>query len=331
VIFNRRYTLRRASVLQQALKMLAALAILSFLLPSAAIHVASPSIITTRAKEESSEHIPPIIPWQLVMTGKQGSIDELPPKVRDNVRQTLALNPGLPVRWLDDAACRIFIRANFGSGLLSAFNSEPRGAYRGDICRAAVLALEGGIYMDVDVQMHVPFSQLLDNNTTFMASVTEYGDVMNALFAAERGSNIMQAVLHAIEDWYSERHPHPKTSGWMGPQTMLHGMEKVAALECPTVRLKSQQQLQHACGPHHQIRLYREQGLQCASGAAECPPPRGKGFQGLRYGIFEPGPERRLVAWSRFAACESWGCGYSGHEVERSGLLARVAPGRLIE
>lgn len=312
--------------------MLATLAILSSLLPVATIHITSSSNIAIAAKKESSQYAAPIIPWQLVMTGKQGSIDELPPKVRDNVRQTMALNPDLPVRWLDDAACRDFIRANFGSGLLSTFNSEPRGAYRGDICRAAVLALEGGIYMDLDVQMHVPFSQLVDNNTTFMASVTEYGDVMNALFAAERGSQIMQAVLHEIEVWYSEKHSSPKKSGWMGPQTMLRGLEKVAALECSSLRLRSQQQqLQLACGPHHQIRLYREQSLQCAPGSAECPPPRGSGFLGLRWGIFEPGPQRRLVAWSRFAACESWGCGYTGHEVEHSGLLARVAPGRLLE
>jgi hypothetical protein len=307
--------------------MLATLAILSFLLPAGAIHLANIAI----AAKKSSEYTPPTIPWQLVMTGKQGSVDELPPKVRDNVRQTIALNPDLPVRWLDDAACRDFLRANFGSSLLATFNSEPLGAYRGDICRAAVLALEGGIYMDLDVQMHVPFSQLVDNNTTFMASVTEYGDVMNALFAVERGSQIMQAVLHAIEDWYSETHSNPKKSGWMGPQTMLRGLEKVAALECPSVRLRSEQQLQLACGPHHQIRLYREQRLQCAPGSAECPPPRRSGFPGLRWGIFEPGPQRRLVAWSRFAACESWGCGYTGHEVERSGLLARVAPGRLLE
>lgn len=310
--------------------MFATLAILNFLSPAAAIHVASLSNIAIAAKKESSEYTPPMIPWQLVMTGKQGSIDELPPKMLDNVRQTMALNPDFTVRWLDDAACRDFIRANFGSGLLSTFNAEPRGAYRGDICRAAVLAKEGGIYIDLDVQMHVPFSQLLDNNTTFMASVTEYGDVMNALFAAERGSQIMQAVLHEIEAWYSDEHSGLKRSGWMGPQTMLRGLEKVAALECPSSQLRHQRQLQLACGPHHQIRLYREQTLQCDNDDdAECPPPRGSGFLGLRWGIFEPGPQRRLVAWSRFAACESWGCGYTGHEVEPSGLLARGAPRRL--
>merc|ERR1719291_447633 len=136
------------------------------------------------------------------MTAKHGSLEEMPAAVQENVRRTLALNPEMRTRWLGDEARGDFIRANYGSGLLSAFLGERRGSFRGDICRSAVLALEGGFYVDLDVQMRVPFSQLVDNATTFMAALSMDGAVLNALLAAEPGSEVMRAVLTAIEDWY---------------------------------------------------------------------------------------------------------------------------------
>lgn len=278
------------------------------LLPAAAIHVAPVALESTQ----------PTIPGQLVLTSSHGSLDDLPPKVRDNVRHTLAINPKLQMRWLDDGACRGFIRDNFGAGLLSAFDSEHRGNVRGDICRAAVVALEGGFYVDLDVQMRVPFSQLVDNTTTFMTVINKHGDVLNALFAAERGSEVMKSVLAAIEGWYGGLRPPRRHSGSMGSETMMLGLETVASRDCPSVDVNDGHQLQRACGPHHRIRLYRERSLECGPHSAECPPPRQGGFTGVRYGIFEPGPQRNLVAWPRFDSCESSGCGHiNSYELQR--------------
>merc|ERR1719291_1333522 len=152
------------------------------------------------------------------MTAKHGSLEEMPAAVQENVRRTLALNPEMRPRWLGDEACGDFIRANCGGGLLSAFLGERRGSFRGDICRTAVLALEGGFYVDLDVQMRVPFSQMVDNATTFMAVKSPKGDVLNALFAAERGSEVMRAVVAALEAWYGWLRPKRHYSGVMGPE-----------------------------------------------------------------------------------------------------------------
>jgi hypothetical protein len=254
-----------------------------------------------------------MIPRQLVLTAKHGSLDDLPLKVQYNVRQTLALNPGLRLRWLDDDACGDFILDHFGSDLLSLFNRQREGKFRGDICRAAVVAVEGGFYVDLDVQMRVPFSQLVDNMTTFMAVKTPRGDILNAIFAAERGSEVMRAVVAALEAWLVVE--KRRYSGLLGPETMMAGLQEVVKRDCPSVDLRRLNQLQQTCGRHHQIRLYQERWLECRPGSVECPPPRNTSntsFLGLRYGIFEPGPQGTLVAWSRFAGCTSWGCDAGG-------------------
>lgn len=258
------------------------------------------------------------IPPQLVLTAKHGSLEEMPPAVQENVRRTLALNPELRARWLGDEACGDFLRANFGGALLAAFRGERRGSYRGDICRSAVLALEGGFYVDLDVEMRVPFSRLVDNATTFVSALSEDGGVLNALLAATPGSEVMRAVLAAIEGWYGgRRQDRGDASGWMGPATLLRALRDVAARDCPAVDFSDGARLQRACGPRNQVRLYQERKLRCFGGVRaresleECPRER-REFEGLQFGIFEPGPGRTLVAWSRFASCREWGCGAGG-------------------
>ncbi|CAK0845339.1 unnamed protein product [Prorocentrum cordatum] len=265
------------------------------------------------------------IPWQLVMTAKQGSIDELPPELRDNVRNTLHLNPNLRVRFLNDTGCSDFIASNFGSELHSAYVNEKYGAYRGDICRAAVVALEGGFYADLDMQFRVPFSEMVDDNTTFMSSFAQDCEILNAVFAAERGSKVMQHVVQAIKGWYIG---NEHISGLMGPVTMMHGLQKVVQDECPGVNIKreSSHGPEVQCGPHQSFQLYREQHFKCKSGMGndrryleahpECTPARiANNYLGAHYGIFRPtegkvrGP---LLAWSRFDTCKESGCEQAG-------------------
>jgi len=266
------------------------------------------------------------IPLQLVMTAKQGSIGELPLKVRDNVRRTLHLNPHLRVRFLNDTDCGDFIASNFGADLHSAYVNEKYGAYRGDICRAAVVALEGGFYADLDMQFRVPFSEMVDGNTTFMSAFSRDCQMLNAIFAAERGSTVMQRVLETIKDWYSGI--RPATGGLMGIVTMMKGLQKVVQDECPGLNIKrdSSQGAGVQCGPHQTFQLYREQRFRCQKGMdtdhrywkahPECTRARAASdFEGLQYGIFRPdkrvgrGP---LLAWSRFEACTGWGCEQEG-------------------
>jgi len=296
----------------------AAFVILSLLQPVAAIHTTRQASFNIRRELEDPRVIHHNIPLQLVMTAKERSIDDLPPPVRANVRRTLELNPELRLRFLNDETCRDFIAANVGAELQAAFEGEKTGIFRGDICRAVVLAIEGGFYADLDLQPRVPFAELVDNTTTFMTAFSAIDcDMLNAIIAVERGSTVMSAVLEEIKAWYMGGGTEGK---FMGTQTMMYGLDNVVAADCPGVSIRKRDQLRFKCGDHHNFRLYREDQLRCRGGFPnECPPLRAQSkLQLLRYGIFEPGAgtdfDRKLVAWSRFENCAQLGCGGRGEE-----------------
>lgn len=258
------------------------------------------------------------IPRQLVLTAKQASLDELPKPVQENIRRTLSLSPGVHLRWLSDDQCHTYIQSYYDQEMVRIFAEEVRGSFRGDICRACVLAREGGFYLDLDVQLKVPLEELVDPNTTFATAYTEDGAVLNALLAASPGNAVMKEVVNQIRMWYTNAVEHQDwqtTSEWLGPVTMLRAIREVSKRDC-SGESHDEAALQWKCGPHV-FRMYREADLDCYSDTEdsniECPPiRRDSEFNGVRFGIFTPSPEHRIVAWPRFETCRDWGCAAGG-------------------
>jgi len=265
---------------------------------------------------------PSRIPLQLVLTAKKGTgVVDLPRKQRANVLRTLAMNPEMTVRWLNDTACQEFIDRHFGDELGNRFKHESVGYFRGDICRAAVIAIEGGFYADLDVQLRVPFSEMVDHATTFMSAFDSFCNMWNAVFAAEPNSDVMHAVIESMMSWYNGSHP----GELMGTKTFYDGMNKVVKRDClkmpagsgtnavAQMRCNARRKLQFQCGHNNAYRLYREMALDCGSNTKarnpeECPDTRAHGFWGLRFGIYEPGKDGKLVGWSRYEDCTNFGC-----------------------
>mmetsp|Transcript_81662 Transcript_81662/g.141985 ORF Transcript_81662/g.141985 Transcript_81662/m.141985 type:complete len:358 (+) Transcript_81662:37-1110(+) len=270
------------------------------------------------------------IPNQLVLTGKWPSLLEAPGEVLANIEHTLSLNPELRVHYLGDAACQTYIQEHFDDELLQMFVTEKRGSFRGDICRTSVLAHEGGFYTDLDMEWKVPLHSVVSELTSFMSAFGDRGEVLNALMAAEPGSAVMSATLEQLRAWY--RSGPRRNGGWMGPVTLLQALRDVHSSACPeNVIFQKRQgaqstQLEWACG-QQSFRLYQQRMLNCKPKArlmraamplaadpnGECPPERARSsFDGVRFGLFEPGSSGRLIAWPRFASCGQWGCGGGG-------------------
>ena len=98
------------------------------------------------------------IPKRLMFTYRTNILTtKRPSAFYKNVRETIALyrdawrQPDAPVTFLDDDGCRDVIQSAAPS-LLSHFDGEQLGAYRGDICRVAALLRYGGYYFDVDIK-----------------------------------------------------------------------------------------------------------------------------------------------------------------------------------
>lgn len=258
----------------------------------------------------------PRIPRVLLLMGNQNSIDELHDSVRANVQKAIDLNNDLQLRWLSDAACNEYLEQHADLGLLQAFRSERRGSFRGDICRAAVLSVEGGFYQDVDVELRVPYRDLISNSTSFMALWEADGkNILNAVIAVEPRSALLARTVEQIKRWYADPGSRPP-GDWMGPATLTEGVKEALEQDCPSVDLmQTRDQHQHdlSCG-FHQLRIYQEQALSCDPST---PNDRGcSPFEGLRFGFFGGAESPSLIGWPRFADCANYGCGGGGWDVK---------------
>lgn len=258
------------------------------------------------------------IPRQLILTGKYGSSKEWPHDVRTNMKKTLAQNPDLKVRWFNDVDCANYLEAHPELGLNQAFELERRGSYRGDICRTAVLAREGGFYQDLDVELQVPFGTLVDDSTSFMSVYSESGGILNALFATEANGSVVRHTLEELKRWYTV--PGARDGNWMGPETMLRGMKDVNAKNCPDVKIdNTRSSLQWTCGDD-EFRMYEERKLHdCRIDNLQSPGctllRAGSYFDGLKFALFQPGKPDTVIGWPRYENCRNFGCSIGGWDV----------------
>lgn len=290
---------------------------------------------THRSSEEAageSSDTKKRIPLQLLMTGPFESIDKFPADARKNLDNTRAKSAGLKLRYLNDRQCRIYIRSNFDDELLRDYDIEKRGSFRGDLCRSAVLFREGGFYMDLDFQLHVPIQTLINESTTLMTIFAQktYQTmeeqllpaplVLNALIAVEPNNDIMRNVLEKTKDWYADN-----SGGLLGPTMMQQAISETIKNSCPHVSFTGESRPGGAeCGSER-FRFYQEEplgeGKECVmKGEIVCPKERAlNGYWGTKIGIFSVGEETRdarLIGWPRFAGCAEGGCGLSGKHIE---------------
>lgn len=264
---------------------------------------------------------------QLILTWKGSSMDELPPAVLRNVKKTIAQNPDLKVRWLGDDACLEYLESHYDSEIADYFSHESVGMFRGDICRAAVLAREGGFYVDLDVQLLETLETLVEKDTTFMSVFgANHGGpevILNALMAAKPGNPIVIESIEQIRHLYRTWQKWPKED-WplVGPTSLFNALKKFAKQTCSSSQISSEVTPRWECGPEV-LRMHKELLLLCSlegMGAFEasdtsCPPARRQAIQqngGAGYVIV--GADGGIVGWPRFAECREDGCGAGGHQ-----------------
>merc|ERR1719198_1757898 len=129
----------------------------------------------------------------------------------------------------------------------------------------------------------------------------------------------MHRAVQELREWY--RDPSKRVNplnGWMGPITLLRGLKSFMGDFCPEVDLSlSKQNLEWACGPNV-LRFYEERRLDCSrslrgSWSPECGGRRAlSGFDGLKFGLFEPGSRTAFIGWPRFDRCKGYGCNAGG-------------------
>lgn len=253
------------------------------------------------------------IPAQLVLTAKQASLDNMSKDVQDNIRRTLNLSPELHLRWFGDYDCLTYIRAHYDAELAKYYAQERRGMYRGDICRAAVLAREGGFYTDLDVQMKVPLTSLVANDTTFMSAYAATGStILNAILASKPGNTIMLESIEVMRQIYRSH----ESVTFLGPDSLREVFKRLA--ERNSCNLGPAATPAVRCGSEV-LRMYQEMRFTCwgenAASKEICPRKRVVStflYDGANFGLFDW--TGKIVGWPRFDGCLYHGCGAGGRE-----------------
>ena len=88
----------------------------------------------------------PIIPLNIFQTW---NTKDLSPKMKECVEILKEQHPRFKHYLFDDNDCREFIKNNFKTEVLAAYDALIPGAYKADLWRYCVLYIHGGIYIDI--------------------------------------------------------------------------------------------------------------------------------------------------------------------------------------
>lgn len=145
-----------------------------------------------------------MIPLVLHQTWKSA---DLPADLAAFQQSFVARNPGIALRFYDDAAMAAFVHTRFPRHA-ALFDSFRFPVQKADFFRLLVVLDQGGIYADMDMECLAPFGTLLDTDKAVFgveAAVTatrqaELGydqpyQIANCIFAAPAGNGFMAALV----------------------------------------------------------------------------------------------------------------------------------------
>jgi mannosyltransferase OCH1-like enzyme len=122
----------------------------------------------------------------------------LPPLMSKTVNSIINDNPAFKYYLFDDDDCRNFIRDNYSSEVLNAFDSLIPGAYKADLWRYCVLYKEGGIYLDIKYKPVSKFKFInLTEKEHWVLDIDKNG-VYNALIVCNAGNEILLKAIKQI-------------------------------------------------------------------------------------------------------------------------------------
>jgi hypothetical protein len=141
----------------------------------------------------------PMIPRKIFQSWKTHTI---PQDLQKNVSALRTMNPDYSYYLFDDNDCRQYLLENFGQNYANAFDAIKPGAFKCDFWRYAILYLEGGIYMDLDMELLEPFDTFIDDSKDFISIVdipkyagNQAGCIFQAFIACKPRHPILKYAL----------------------------------------------------------------------------------------------------------------------------------------
>lgn len=183
-----------------------------------------PSLVldqTPREEPKTEQEIPRII-YQTMKSRK------VPASMKKAIDTWIDLNPEYEYQYFDDQRCREFIRVNFDTRVLNAYDTLVPGAFKADLWRYCILYLQGGVYVDVDMVAILPLKEIIEPDDEFI-SVRDHDPnaIFNAFIACKPQhpflKEMIDYVVNSVETRYYGRSCLDPT-GPLGFGKVLQGM-----------------------------------------------------------------------------------------------------------
>jgi mannosyltransferase OCH1-like enzyme len=146
---------------------------------------------------------------------------DLPPLMKKNYEQLVLHNPELNFHLYDENECRQFIKDNFDSEVLNAYNSLVPCSYKSDLWRFCVLYINGGIYMDIKYKCVNNFKLIALTEKEYFVRDRPINTTYTALIVVKPQNSIMlkcinQIVSNVKNKYYGFNALYPTGPGLLG-------------------------------------------------------------------------------------------------------------------
>ena len=127
--------------------------------------------------------------------------DLIPQKVYDNIKKYA---PEYKHVIYDDNECLNFIKENFGDELVDLFNKYA-GYHKADIFRYLILYKNGGIYLDIKIELTKPLKDIFnDNNITYTILSMHSSSCMQGVIATPKNNPLFMRLIDLMKNSFTE-------------------------------------------------------------------------------------------------------------------------------
>ena len=152
-------------------------------------------IIKSKIPYPIKRYYSPVIPLNIYQTWHT---KDLPPLMKQTVDTIIRNNPGFNYQLFDDDDCRNFIKDNFDTNVLNAFDSLIPGAYKADLWRYCILYKNGGVYLDIKYESVNGFKFInLMEKEHWVLDMDKNG-IYNALMVCKPNNEILLKAINKV-------------------------------------------------------------------------------------------------------------------------------------
>jgi len=167
-------------------------------------------VFTSRSVNKNYSNNIPLVIYQTWYT------KHLPPKMKQCIEDIKYKNPEFDHYLYDDDDCRNFIKDNFDTSILDAYDRLIPGAYKADLWRYCILYKRGGIYLDVKFKCDPEFKLLeMCDNTNFVLD-RPFANIKNTITLNQE----MNIINH--KDYYENVYGRIDTYFWKNKQIGIY-------------------------------------------------------------------------------------------------------------